>query len=82
MSKKYIGVDLGAWLSKKTSIAIIVNNKDKIILEEIRYEPLGKAYNYSERDYALVELLKKLANNNALIGIDAPFSIPSALKKL
>jgi len=80
MTKKYIGVDLGAWLSKKTSIAVIIKNKDKIILEKVEHEPLSKSYTYLERDAALVELLKTLADNSAVIAIDAPFSIPSALK--
>jgi len=35
MSKKYIGVDLGAWYGKKTSIAILEKTKDSLTLEKI-----------------------------------------------
>lgn len=82
MKKKYIGVDFGAWRSKKTSIAVIVENDDRLILEDVTSEPLGKSVDdYRERDKGLIDFLISLAGNNATLAIDAPFAIPSALKE-
>ncbi len=120
-SKKYIGVDLGAWYNKdnKTSIAIgvevgIGNGEKilKIIKIAKEYTKTGDERDYTAKNKETVDLLnrqkpkKKIlnasnwnlllesdkkddylinyilqeANSNALIAIDAPFSIPAKLK--
>lgn len=74
MSKKYIGVDLGAWYGNKTRIAILEENEDgSLNLLSIKREEMKEPLERNER---LVQSLLKEADNNAIIGIDAPFAIP------
>ena len=75
MSRKYIGVDLGAWYGNKTRIATLEEKEDggKLHLISIDSEAIDEPY---ERNKQLVECLKRKANDNAIIGIDAPFAIP------
>ena len=74
MCKKYIGVDLGAWYGNKTRIAILEENEDdRLNLLSIEREEMKEPMERNER---LVESLLKEADNNAIIGIDAPFAIP------
>jgi len=77
MCRKYIGVDLGAWYGKKTRIATLEEKEDgKLYLISIDSEPMKAIDEPYERNKHLVECLKRKANNNAIIGIDAPFAIP------
>ena len=76
MSKKYIGVDLGAWLSKKTSIAICKLDDNKLILDAIKHETTERSEKPHVRNLKLISDLEEYAGKNAIIGIDAPFAIP------
>ena len=77
MSKKYIGVDLGAWMSNKTRIAICkLDENENLILETIEKEKSKKSDNPLVRNQRLISDLVKYADKNAIIGIDAPFAIP------
>jgi predicted RNase H-like nuclease len=84
MSKKYIGIDLGAWQSSKTRIAVCeickIGDNCKLNLLKIEKEPTTKKESFAIRDEKLIKKLKELSCNNAVIAIDAPFSIPSYLK--
>jgi predicted RNase H-like nuclease len=84
MSKKYIGIDLGAWQSSKTKIAVCeickIGDNNRLNLLKIEKEPTSKKESFAIRDDRLIEKLKELSCNNAVIAIDAPFSIPSYLK--
>lgn len=79
--KAYIGIDLGAWYGNKTSIAVLkhINNKLTLITlcneeKETRKKPP------QIRNDMLVKKIKLYIESNAIVAIDAPFSIPSFLK--
>jgi len=77
MNKKYIGVDLGAWMSNKTRIAVCkLDENENLILETIEKENSKKSDNPLVRNQRLISDLVKYADKNAIIGIDAPFAIP------
>jgi len=92
-SKKYIGVDLGAWYSKKTKIAVLEleednEKKSKLKLVELISETSLPKNSTSEswdkgniyrKNELLVNYLKDKGNSDALIGIDCPFAIPKYL---
>lgn len=77
---KYIGVDLGAWYGNKTRTAILEKSGEILKLVSVEKEKTYSTKPPKERDKALVNCLLQKANNNAIIAIDAPFNIPSALK--
>jgi len=84
--KKYIGVDLGAWFGNKTSIAICKLEDDKLRLEKIEKEEKFVNKNnivdqtqLFKRNQNLVSKLIEHEENDTIIGIDAPFSIPYCL---
>jgi predicted RNase H-like nuclease len=79
MGRKYIGVDLGAWYGKKTRIATLEENEEnrEVHLTYIDSELMEK--DPYKRNEELVKILKTRAKDNAIIGIDAPFAVPSHL---
>ena len=92
MSKKYIGVDLGAWYSKKNKTSIVILEDtgkelkiDKIISKESEINCIEQSYNKQSTDYEtknkrLIDcLLKEKGTSHTVIGIDAPFAIPAKL---
>ena len=92
MSKKYIGVDLGAWYSKKSKTSIVVLEDtgtelkiNKIISKESEinctYESnTEKLADYKIKNKRLIDcLLNEKGSNQTVIGIDAPFAIPAKL---
>ncbi len=93
-ARRYIGVDLAAWYSKKTKIAVLEleednKNKSKLKLVELISETSLPKNSTSEswdkcniyrKNELLVEYITKEANNNALVGIDCPFAIPYYLR--
>ncbi len=82
-SRRYIGVDLGAWYNNKTRIAVLEEDKrdkSKLVLVFLDAEPL-KTKEPEERNKRLIERIEQEANGNALIAIDAPFAIPSPFSK-
>jgi len=79
-TKRYIGVDLGAWYGNKTRIAVLkkMNNKTELV-ELINETELVKSWNscnIDEKNKLLVNYLKERVGNRGVIGIDAPFAIP------
>ena len=92
MSKKYIGVDLGAWYSKKNKTSIVVLEDtgtelkiNKIISKESEMNNTEQSNNEHQRDYEIKNkilidcLLEEKGNTQTIIGIDAPFAIPAKL---
>ena len=76
-TKKYIGVDLGAWYGNKTRIAVLEEkNNEELILIKLEKEPTKQSQPPKERDKSLVNCLLKESENNSIIAIDAPFNIP------
>ncbi len=93
MSKKYIGVDLGAWYSKKNKTSIVVLEDtgqelkiDKIISKESEIKCAEQSNNEKLEDYEMKNkrlidcLLNEKGSNQTVIGIDAPFAIPAKLR--
>lgn len=92
MSKKYIGVDLGAWYSKKNKTSIVVLEYtgkelkiDKITSKESEISCIEQSNNETLKDYEIKNkrlidcLLKEKGSSKTVIGIDAPFAIPAKL---
>lgn len=79
-SRKYIGVDLGAWYGNKTRIAVLQKIEKKLelveLINETKLTESWNSCNIDKKNRLLVECLKKQADNNGIIGIDAPFAIP------
>ncbi len=79
-SRKYIGVDLGAWSSTKTRIAVLECNGKNLKLLSIKREPTYSTEDPSIRNEKLKKyLLEASEKDNTIIAIDAPFAIPSLL---
>ena len=92
MSKKYIGVDLGAWYSKKNKTSIVVLEDtgtelkiNKIISKESEINNTEQSNNEDLIDYEIKNknlidfLLEEKGSIQTVIGIDAPFAIPAKL---
>ncbi|MCF6245321.1 MAG: DUF429 domain-containing protein [Sulfurovum sp.] len=91
MSKKYIGVDLGAWYSKKnkTSIVILEDTGTELKINQIisnesemgDIEEKVELKDYEEKNEKLKKLLlcEGKGTTQTIIGIDAPFTIPAKL---
>lgn len=79
-SRRYIGVDLGAWSGTKTRIAVLKYNGQNLKLSTIEREPTYSTEDPSIRNEKLKDcLLKASGKHNTVIAIDAPFAIPSPL---
>jgi len=79
-SKKYIGVDLGAWSGTKTRIAILEYNGGNLKLLKLEREPTTSTEKSEIRNEELKDyLLKVSGDDKTIIAIDAPFAVPSPL---
>ncbi len=79
-SRRYIGVDLGAWYGNKTRIAVLKKTENKLelveLINETKLTESWSSCNIDEKNRLLIECLKKQVGNSGVIGIDAPFAIP------
>jgi len=78
---KIIGIDLGGEYGKGTTSICECEYKDKLLINRIfKEEELFKVYKSNNKNDNLKKYLESF--ENALICIDAPFSIPAKLKQI
>ncbi len=79
-SRRYIGVDLGAWSGTKTRIAVLRYDGQELKLLKIKKEPTASTEDPGVRNQKLKDCLLKISGSkDTVIAIDAPFAIPSLL---